>query len=71
MTEKVTLGGFEPEAVESSVSAVDREDRSSDVSLGHPSVPLQDDDLGPDLVVNVLPLAQQLLDVVLKPKRLV
>ena len=71
MTEKVTLGGFEPEAVESSVSAVDREDRSSDVSLGHPSVPLQDDDLGPDLVVNVLPLAQQLLDVVLESKRLV
>ena len=65
------MGGFEPETVESCVTAVDREDRSSDVGLGDPSVPLQDDDLGPDLIVDVLPLAQQLLDVILEEKGLV
>jgi hypothetical protein len=56
----------DPEPVEAVVGPVDCEDGSARVGLGHPTVPLQDDDLGPDLVVDRLPLVQNLLDVILK-----
>ena len=37
-------------------------------SLGDAAVPLEDDDLGPDLVVDRVPLAHHLRDVVLQDK---
>ena len=55
-----------PEPVEAVVRPVDCEDRGARVGLGHPPVPLQDDDLGPDLVVDRLPFVEHLLDVVLQ-----
>ena len=63
-----TVTMLSPEAVETGVAAVDCEHGGTDVSFGHSPVPLQDDDFGPDLVVNVLPFAQQFLDVVLEFK---
>ena len=58
-----------PESVESVVRPVDCEHGSACVGLGHPPVALQHDHLGPDLVVDALPLAEDLLDVVLQSKR--
>ena len=40
-----------PEPIEAVIRAVHCENRRPGVGLGHPSVSLQDDDLGPDLVV--------------------
>ena len=59
----------DPEPVESVVGAVDGEDGGAGVGLGHAPVPLQHDDLGPDLVVDRVPLAQDLVDVVLKDRQ--
>ena len=61
--------GVSPEPVESVVGAVDGEDGGAGVGLGHAPVPLQHDDLGPDLVVDRVPLAQDLVDVVLKDRQ--
>ena len=55
-----------PEPVEAVVRPVDCEDRGAGVGLRHPPVPLEDDDLGPDLVVDRLPFVEHLLDVVLQ-----
>ena len=40
-----------PEPIEAVIRTVDCQDRRPGVGLGHSSVSLQDDDLGPDLVV--------------------
>ena len=47
----VKSGQANPEPVEPIVRPVDCEDGSPGVGLGHSPVPLQHDDLGPDLVV--------------------
>ena len=57
-----------PEPVEAVVRPVDCEDGGPGVGLGHAPVPLEDDDLGPDLVVDRVPLAHHLRDVVLQQK---
>ena len=57
-----------PKSVESVVGAVDREHRRAGVRLGDSSVPLEDDDLRPDLVVDLVPLVQHFLYVVLGTK---
>ena len=59
----------DPEAVEAVVGAVDGEDGGAGVGLGHAPVALQHDDLGPDLVVDRVPLAEDLVDVVLKDRQ--
>lgn len=56
----------DPVAVEAVVRAVDGEDGGAGVGLGHASVPLEDDDFGPDLVVDLFPLHEHLLNVVLR-----
>ena len=56
----------DPEPIEPIVGSVDCQDGSSGVSLGHSPVPLQHDDLGPDLVIYGLPLVEHLLYVILK-----
>ena len=61
----VEPGHPDPEAVEAVVRAVDGQDGSARVGLGHATVPLQDHNLGPDLVVDRLPFVLNLLDVVL------
>ena len=58
-----------PESVEAVLGAVDGEDGGAGVGLGHAPVPLQDDDFGPDLVVDRVPLAENLVDVILQDKR--
>jgi len=58
-----------PEAVEAVVRAVDGDDRGARVGLGHAPVALQDDQLGPDLVVDGSPLLVDLLNVVLRKER--
>ena len=55
-----------PEPVEALVRPIDCEDGGAGVGLGHPPVPLEYDDLGPDLIVDTLPLVENLLDVILK-----
>ena len=54
------------ETVKAVFGAVDREDGGPGVGLGNPPVPLEDDHLGPDLVLDVVPLLKDLGDVVLK-----
>ena len=62
----VKPGQPDPEPVKAVIRAVHSEDGGAGVGLGHPSVPLQHDDLGPDLIVDTLPLVENLLDVILK-----
>ena len=54
-----------PEPVEALVRPVDCEDGGAGVGLGHPSVPLEDHNLGPDLIINAVPLVENLLEVIL------
>ena len=65
-SDRLSIVSVKPESVEAIVGAVDCEDRGPGVGLGHSPVPLQHDDLGPDLVIYTLPLVQHLLDVVLQ-----
>ena len=58
-----------PEPVEAVIGPVDGEDGGAGVGLGHAPVPLEDDDLGPDLVVDGVPLAHHLCNVVLKREK--
>ena len=55
----------DPEPIESLLGPVDSEDGGPGVGLGYPPVPFEDDNLGPDLVVDAVPLVQNLLQVVL------
>ena len=61
----VKAGDSNSEAVKSLISPIDGDHGSPGVGLGHSPVPLQDDNLGPDLVIDALPLVPNLLDVVL------
>lgn len=65
---KGNTNGDLPESVEAVLGAVDGEDRGAGVGLCHAPVPLQDDNFGPDLVVDRMPLAENLIDVVLKDR---
>ena len=56
----------DPEPVEAVVRAVDGEHGRPGVGLGHAAVALEHDDLGPDLIVDTLPLGEHLLYVVLR-----
>ena len=56
----------DPEPIKAVIWAVHREHRGPGVSLGHPPVPLEHDYLGPDLIIDTLPLVENLLDVILK-----
>lgn len=58
-----------PETVEAVVAAVDGEYRCARVRLGHPPIPFQDYDFGPDLVVDLRPLVQHLLYMVLEKQQ--
>ena len=60
---------YSPESVETVGAAVDCEDGRAGVGLGHPAVPLEDDDLGPDLIINRFPFAENLLYVILERRR--
>ena len=62
----VKPGQPDPEPVKAVIRAVHREDGGAGVGLGHPPVPLEHNDLGPDLIVDTLPLVENLLDVILK-----
>lgn len=53
-------------AVEAVIRAVDGEDWCACVSFGNASVSLEDNDFGPDLVVNLFPLHEHFLNVVLR-----
>ena len=55
--------------VEAVIGPVNGEDGGSGVGLGHPAVPLQDNDLGPDFIVDWLPLVEDFLYVILERKR--
>lgn len=55
-----------PEAIESVVWAVDGEDRGPGVGLRHPAISLQHNHLCPNFVVDLVPLVQDLLDVILQ-----
>ena len=56
----------DPEPVEAVVRAVDGEHGRPGVGLGHAAVALEHDDLGPDFIVDTLPLGEHLLYVVLR-----
>lgn len=56
----------DPVAVEAVVGTVDGEDRGAGVGFGHASVPLEDDDFGPDLVVDLFPFHEHFLNVILR-----
>ena len=62
----VKPGQPDPEPVKAVIRAVHSEDGRAGICLGHPSVPLQHDNLGPDLIVDTLPFVENLLDVILK-----
>jgi len=55
-----------PHSIEPILGSIDGYHRGAGVGLGHTSVLLEDDYLGPDLVVDLLPLGQNLVDVVLR-----
>lgn len=57
-----------PETVEAIVRTVYCQNGSSGISFRHPPVPLQDDHFGPDLVVDLGPFVQHLLNVVLEQR---
>lgn len=56
----------DPDAVEAVLGVVYRDHGGPGVSFGHPPVLLEDDHLRPDLVVDLLPLAEDLVDVILR-----
>lgn len=55
-----------PETIEAVVTAIHCEDGGPGVRLGDSPVTFQDDYFGPDLVVDLRPLVQHFLDVVLQ-----
>jgi len=55
-----------PHSIKPILGSIDGYHRGAGVGLGHASVLLEDDYLGPDLVVDLLPLGQNLVDVVLR-----
>ena len=64
----IKSGDADPKSVESVIRAVDGQDRGPCVRLRYPPVPLEDNDLGPDLVIDVVPLGNDFLDVILETK---
>jgi hypothetical protein len=54
-----------PESVETIVASVNLNWDGPGVRLGHTAIAFHDDELGPDLVVDLMPFVQNLLDVVL------
>lgn len=54
-----------PVSIESFVGPVNRQYRSSGVSFSHPTVSLEHDNFGPNLVVDLRPLIQYFLNVIL------
>ena len=56
---------YVPESIESIVAAVDLNGDGPGVCFGHTAVAFHDDQLGPNLVVDLMPFVQHLLDVVL------
>jgi hypothetical protein len=55
-----------PESVETIVASVNLNGNGPGVRFGYTSIALHDDELGPDLVVDLMPFVQNLLDVVLQ-----
>jgi len=55
-----------PHSIEPILGSINGYHRGAGVGFGHTSVLLEDDYLGPDLVVDLLPLGQNLIDVVLR-----
>jgi hypothetical protein len=62
---KLTANIHSPETVESIVRSIYRQHGRSGVRLGHSSVSLQDYHFGPYLVVDLSPLVQHFLYVIL------
>lgn len=58
-----------PKSVETIVAAVDLDGNSAGVGLGYASVALHHDQLGPNLVINLVPFVQYLLNVILDFKK--
>lgn len=54
-----------PESVETIIASVDLNWDSPSIRLGHAAIAFHDDELGPDLVVDLMPFVQNFLDVVL------
>jgi hypothetical protein len=61
----VTVSIRSPETVESIIRSIDREDRGSRVGFRDPAIPLQYNHFGPNLVVDLRPLVQNFLYVIL------
>ena len=59
-----------PEPVKTIVWSVNSEDRCPGIRLRHPAVSFKYDDLGPDFIVNGLPLIKHFLNVILKQKEM-
>ena len=57
------------EAIKAVFGAIDRKDGRPCVGFGHPSVPLENDHLCPDLVLDVVPLLKHLGNVVLQSEQ--
>ena len=53
------------ESIKAILGAIDSEDGRPCVGFGHPSVPLENDHLCPDLILDVVPLLENLRDVIL------
>lgn len=54
-----------PKSIESIVASVDLDRDGSSVGFGYTTIAFHDDKLGPDLVVDLMPFVQNLLDVIL------
>ena len=67
--EKVKVTSELPKSVETIVAAVDLDGNSAGVGLGYASVALHHDQLGPNLVINLVPFVQYLLNVILDLKK--
>lgn len=55
-----------PESIETVITSVDLDRDGSSVRFGHATVTLHDNQFSPDLVVDLVPLIQHFLDVVLR-----
>lgn len=55
-----------PESIETVITSVDLDGDGSSVRFGHATVPLHDNQFSPDLVVDLVPFVQHLLNVILR-----
>ena len=63
-------GNTNSEAIETLLTPIDSHNRSSGVGFGNAPIPLQNYHLCPDLVINAVPLVENLLNMVLKSNRI-